>query len=79
MKIIFYNRLNESLWNWFKNSLNSRSQKVLVNRIDIVYWQKKRSKDLIQGPGAQKIISVIELYTTFIKFNILSRTLSKYF
>ena len=34
----------------------------------------KRSKSLVHGPGVQKNHSVIEPHTTWIQFNVLSRT-----
>ena len=40
----------------------------------LLYDKKERSKYLVLGPGAQKNISVIESYTTWIPFNVMSRT-----
>lgn len=36
--------------------------------------KKKRTKYLVLGLKAQKIVLVIELYTDWIAFNVLSRT-----
>ena len=50
------------------------AKNLIVLQYCLLNDKKIRSKCLVLGPGARKNFSVIELYTTWIPFNDLSRT-----